>query len=66
MIYILAIFAYAAVVGAGIRFFQTVRTWDDEARFLMQREVARRKPASTPSVTRRRNMPASRRAILQG
>ena len=59
MVYFVAVVAYVAIVVGGIRFFQTVRAWDDKARFLMQRDVLSRHSKMNISTSRRRALPVS-------
>ena len=63
--YILAILGYTVCVGAGIRFFQTVRMWDEEARCLIQKERFGRKPVSKLPVRHRKPSAVSKRTVLQ-
>lgn len=65
MVYVVAIVVYALCVAAGIRFFQTVRMWDDNARSIMLLETSVRRPNSKASVRRRKMASVPRRPVLQ-
>lgn len=65
MVYVVAIVVYAVFVAAGIRFFQTVRMWDDNARSVMLLEASVRKPNSKAPGRQRKMVSVPRRTVLQ-
>ncbi len=64
--YIVAIVCYVLFVGIVLRFFQTVRMWDEEARALVQRQMPVRKLTSKPAAKGRRAPTIAKRPVLQG